>query len=131
MQFIQQRAATAPLTVTLEANGNGSGGYVPVTGTEDVVHAEGAPASGPDTTTGQMRAVVTGGIPPYAYSWIKRSGSARISADNPTGSQTTFTIDAGAYGSPVTAMYDCEVTDALLTTASATQDGEVVFDGGL
>lgn len=130
MIVVRSRPENTPLAITLEANGSG-GGYSPVTGSDDVVHTEGAPASGPDTTTGQMRAIVTGGTPPYTYAWIKRSGSARISADNPTGSATTFTIDAGAYGSPVTATYDCEVTDALSATASATQDGQVVFDGGL
>lgn len=118
------RAVAIPLSVTLETNKSGS--WAPVTGASDATYEEVAPASGPDGTDHDVRAVVTGGVPPYTYLWVRRSGSSRITANASTSSQTGFDIDAGAYVG-VQAIFDCEVTDAALTTASATQDCQAVF----
>lgn len=123
-QMVLAGASKPDWSVTIQSDQGGS--WANVTGVDDIVFVEGAPASGPDTTTTKLRVVINNDPGGATYSWT-RSGSTRISADSNTASQTTFTISAGAYTTEKST-FNCDVTIAG-TTRSASQGGEVHFDG--
>ena len=123
--------SVAPLTVTLQENQSASPSWTNVTGTADLEHAGTSP--GPDAMTYQLRAVVSGGVGPYTYSWTRVSGSFEFSADSSTSDQTGFTVDSAGngYGAAESAMWKCTVTDARTVAADPATNANLTADGSL
>lgn len=65
----------------------------------------------PGTVTAGSPFSVTGGMPPYAYSWSRVSGS-RITFSPADAASTTFTAALPSWGESVTERFELTVTDA-------------------
>lgn len=71
-------------------------------------------------TSASIGCNVSGGVPPYNYSWVKASGAA-VTATTPGAQYTTFSGTGIAAGATYNALFNCVVTDAAgQTTTSPT-----------
>ena len=61
-------------------------------------------------STGLVTMTPVGGSTPYTYSWVRISGAAAITANNPSAASTLFTATV-AVDDTVTAVFECTVTD--------------------
>lgn len=121
--------SVSPLTVTLQENYTADPAWTNVTGTADIEFFGTSP--GPDGIGFSLRAVVTGGVPPYTYSWLRVSGSFEYSADTDSASETTFTIDSAGNGYTIeTAVWKCTVTDSRLVSADPATNAQLYAEGG-
>lgn len=123
--------SVAALSVTLQENQSANPSWTNVTGTGDIDFVGTSP--GPDAMVYSLRAVASGGIPPYTYAWARVSGSSEFSADSATSDQTTFTVDSAGngYGAAESAMWKCTVTDSRSVAADPAQNANLLADGSL
>lgn len=112
--FFGKGAAATALSVTASPN--------PATGTVVI-------ADGPTTTTVYSEtctATASGGTPGYTYSWTRISGSAAITATNPSSASTAFT--GTIFAGTTTAVFRVTVTDAASNTATFDVTVELTYD---
>lgn len=78
--------------------------------------------TGTATTSPASVATPSGGTGPYTYQWtlLADTGPVDPTANNPTGAGTTFTQTSMSPGEFYTSDWECEVTDSLMATATAT-----------
>lgn len=72
----------------------------------------GAAASG-NVTTALVTGTVSGGVGPFTYLWVKRSGHSAIVANSPALNNTTFSVLPAFDGPAYVAEYVLRVTDSL------------------
>lgn len=77
--------------------------------------------------TDPATATVTGGVPPYTYSWQRLSGSTNILANDPTAAETPFYWDGPLSGPPKLSTWRCTVTDSASTVVNSS-NVQVTFD---
>jgi hypothetical protein len=67
---------------------------------------------------GYVTVSVSGGVAPYAYQWVRVSGSSDIEASNPDSPVTEFQWNGPWNGPPRLSAWVCLVTDSTNATAS-------------
>lgn len=60
---------------------------------------------------GAAAGVVSGGVGPFNYAWVRTSGSNSITADSPIAAGTSFTVTAMGPGDTKSATFRLDVTD--------------------
>ena len=81
--------------------------------------------TGSGNTTNQSTVTPINGVPTYTYSWVRQSGSTKISVISSTGQTTGFSASGLADQEAVNALFRCTVTDStggtpLTTTVDVT-----------
>lgn len=111
--------ASAHTTVTFEYPGEALvGSFTP---TSKVVNV-----NDPGVVTGQLSPLnVTGGVPPYRYSWAHIGGIGQGTLSNTDGSNPTFTTTA-VQGTNVTDTYRVTITDSFGTVSAASTSTQVI-----